>query len=271
MTGEMPRAGTSDGLVPSVVRATAILDLLASRETSLTLDEITRTLALPKSSTLAICRTLVARQLVFRDDAGRYKMGIGVVELARVFLNRLDIVEAFEAVLDARPRPPETTQLAVLRGTEVLYLARHDGAQPVRLSSNVGSRLPATTTAVGKAMLACLDNVAIQSLFAGAALPRLTDQSLRTIDDLLADLARTRDRGYSLDVEETLDGVVCVAAAIQGRRSSLPLGAVSASLPRSGNPNIHLSEATSLVQDIAADMSRLLAGNLNGVKTSADM
>ena len=50
----------------------------------------------------------------------------------------------------------ETVQLAVLDGLEMTYLARHDGRQPVRLTSQIGRRLPATVTATGKAALASL-------------------------------------------------------------------------------------------------------------------
>ena len=74
----------------------------------------------------------------------------------------------------------ETVQFAVLDGLEMTYLARHDGRQPVRLSSQIGRRLPATSTATGKAALASLDPRELERRLAGVTtLPRLTRKAHR--------------------------------------------------------------------------------------------
>ncbi len=69
----------------------------------------------------------------------------------------------------------ETIQLAVLDGLEVVYLARHDGRQPVRLTSGIGRRLPAFSTATGKAALASLDDAELQRRLAGLDDPAPAD------------------------------------------------------------------------------------------------
>ena len=97
------------------------------------------------------------------------------------------------------------------------YLARHDGRQPVRLTSQIGRRLPASVTATGKAALAALDPAEVEDRLRGVELPSLTRRSLRTLEALLADLAVVRQRGYSMDDEETVEGVVCFGIAIPGR------------------------------------------------------
>ncbi len=248
---------TANAGVPAVTRADAILDLIAAHDLPMTLDEIARSLSIPKSSTLGICRTLVAHNMLFRDATGRFRIGLRTVELARAFLSRFDVVAAFEAALDVRPEPAETIQLAVLRGTEVLYLGRRDGTRPVRLASSVGSRLPATTTAVGKAMLATLEDGAIRSILGGSVFEELTPHSVRTVDELLVDLARTRERGYAIDDEETLEGVVCVAAVIPSR-AAVPQGGLSATFPKPDDAGLRIGQAASLVTSLAADVSGLL-------------
>ncbi|MGA3220865.1 MAG: IclR family transcriptional regulator C-terminal domain-containing protein [Acidimicrobiales bacterium] len=108
----------------------------------------------------------------------------------------------------------ETVQLSTLVGREVVYLARHDGTQPLRLGTEVGTRFPASCTATGKAMLATLDDAQVRELFSDYAFPRRTVRSIQTLELLTADLARTRDRGYAIDDEEANEGVICVAVAI---------------------------------------------------------
>src|SRR2546422_867304 len=83
--------------------------------------------------------------------------------------------------------------LEVLDGLEVPYLARHDGRQPVRHSSGVGRRLPAFSTATGKAALASLDDDELDRRLAGmTTLPQPTRHSHRTVDELRVDLEHIR-------------------------------------------------------------------------------
>jgi DNA-binding IclR family transcriptional regulator len=127
------------------------------------------------------------------------------------------IQEFYDACHELENGSDETIQLAVLDGIEMTYLARHDGRQPVRLTSQIGRRLPASVTATGKAALATLDRDEVVRRFDGVQLPTLTRRSLPTVAALLADLDVVRARGYSMDDEETVEGVVCFGVAIPGR------------------------------------------------------
>ena len=98
------------------------------------------------------------------------------------------IQEFYDACHELEVGSDETIQLAVLDGIEMTYLARHDGRQPVRLTSQIGRRLPASVTATGKAALATLDADEVARRFEGVVLPTLTRRSLPTLEALLADL-----------------------------------------------------------------------------------
>jgi DNA-binding IclR family transcriptional regulator len=129
------------------------------------------------------------------------------------------VQEFYEAARLLPAGSEETVQLAVLDGLEMTYLARHDGRQPVRLTSQIGRRLPATVTATGKAALASLADDDLDARLAGdVALPRLTANSLASVEALRADLLAVRERGYAMDDEETVEGVVCFGVMIPGRR-----------------------------------------------------
>ena len=213
-------ANEGESLAPAVTRAGAILDLLAENGGEAAgPSELARRLGLPKSSIANICNALADIGLVRRVGTG-FALGRKLAELGGAYLASVDLVQEFYEAAQLLPAgSEETVQLAVLDGLEMTYLARHDGRQPVRLTSQIGRRLPATVTATGKAALASLaDDDLDRRLAAIGPLPSLTANSLATVEALRADLAVVRERGYSMDDEETVEGVVCFGVMIPGRR-----------------------------------------------------
>jgi DNA-binding IclR family transcriptional regulator len=207
-------------LAPAVTRAGAILDLLAENAgQAVGPSELARRLGLPKSSIANICNALADIGLVRRIGTG-FALGRKLAELGGAYLAAVDAVQEFYEACRLLPTgSEETIQLAVLDGVEMTYLARHDGQQPVRLTSQIGRRLPATVTATGKAALASLDPRELERRLAGMGdLPILTARSHRSLDELRADLIEVRSRGYAIDNEETVEGVVCFGVMIPGRR-----------------------------------------------------
>jgi IclR family transcriptional regulator, blcABC operon repressor len=207
-------------LVPAVTRAGAILDILAeSGGIPAGPSELARRLGLPKSSIANICNALADIGYLRRVGTG-FALGRKLAELGGAYLAAVDAVQEFYEACRLLPTgSEETIQLAVLDGVEMTYLARHDGQQPVRLTSQIGRRLPATVTATGKAALASLDPRELERRLATLGeLPRLTARSHRTLDALRADLIEVRRRGYAMDDEETVEGVVCFGVMIPGRR-----------------------------------------------------
>ena len=110
------------------------------------------------------------------SERARFALGRRLAELGGAYLASVDQVQEFyEASRGLPAGSEETVQFAVLDGLEVTYLARHDGRQPVQLSSGIGRRLPAVSTATGKAALASLPADDLQRRLAGVTtLPRAT-------------------------------------------------------------------------------------------------
>lgn len=215
-----PAEFDSASLAPAVTRAAAILDLLAADgAAAFGPSEIARRLGLPKSSIANICAALADVGLVRRVGTG-FALGRKLAELGGAYLSAVDLVQEFyEACRELRTGSEETVQLAVLDGLEMTYLARHDGRQPVRLTSQIGRRLPATSTATGKAALAALSDPDLERRLAGVTvLPAYTPNSHRSVRELMRDLVEVRSRGYAFDDEETIEGVVCYGIAIPGRQ-----------------------------------------------------
>jgi DNA-binding IclR family transcriptional regulator len=223
LVGETPGdglvPGDGDSPAPAVTRAAAMLDLLAENGGAPAgPSELGRRLGLPKSSIANICTALADAGLLRRVGTG-FALGRKLAELGGAYLTSVDAVQEFYEASHALPvGSEETIQLAVLDGIEMTYLARHDGRQPVRLTSQIGRRLPASVTATGKAALASLDDDEVRRRFENALLPVLTSRSIRTVDELIENLDLVRARGYAMDDEETVEGVVCFGVAIPGRQ-----------------------------------------------------
>jgi DNA-binding IclR family transcriptional regulator len=214
---------------PAVLRAAAVLELVAKQSDSHPrVSDIARETGIPNSSVTNILAALVETGLVRRIGPG-YAIGPTVVELASIFLRSDDPVQRFrEFVPSTDYLSHETAQLGMLVEDEVLFLARHDGTQPISLTSGVGKRLPASSTAIGKAMLARLQPGELASTLS-EPLPRLTDRSHRTLSELQRDLAAIRERGHSIDNEEAAPNVMCLAVAVDSAEGE-PRLAVSTTL-----------------------------------------
>ena len=210
----------SESLAPAVTRAAGILQLLAENGGSPAgPSELARRLGLPKSSIANISSALAETGLLRRVGTG-FALGRTLAELGGAYLATVDEVQEFyEICHELRSASEETVQLAILDGTDMTYLARHDGQQPVRLTSQIGRRLAASHTATGKATLATLDDDEVRRRFEGRRLPIMTNRSHSTVGALLEDLVVVRQRGYAIDDEETVEGVVCYGIAIRGRRA----------------------------------------------------
>lgn len=251
MTNEAAGAPPAENasLAPAVTRAAAILEALAERiGEPAGPSELARRLALPKSSIANILAALADAGLARRVGSG-FVLGRRLAELGGAYLAGIDLVQEFyEASRRLPAASDETVQLAVLDGLEMTYLARHDGRQPIRLSSGIGRRLPATCTATGKAALASLDEAELDRRLDGLnQLPVLTSRSHRTVESLRKDLARVRVRGYAIDDEETAEGVVCYAVMIPSRQPGEGPNAASITLLKARATD---DRVPALVQDL---------------------
>jgi IclR family transcriptional regulator, blcABC operon repressor len=239
---------------PAVTRAAALLGLLADDPSGrLGLSDLARRLDLPKSSISNLCIALDEAGLIRRVD-NRYTLGHKLVELASAYLSKVDMVQEFREGVRVLPTASQETVLfAMLDGVEVLYLARHDGTQPIRLASDIGRRMPAVCTALGKAMLSLLPTTeVIARVEALGEFPILTTRGAQNLAELLDDLDRTRARGYAIDDEENTEGVMCFSVPVPAPGSGHPLHAVSVTLLK--------PRATDRLRDkLVADIHSLVA------------
>ncbi|MEU1970044.1 IclR family transcriptional regulator [Microbacterium sp. NPDC019599] len=200
---------------PAVTRSIRLLELLAQSSGPMTLTELATALGLAKSSTANLCLALEASDMIERVAVG-FRLGRRTAQLGGAFAAQFQQVREFYSVCDASPvLRHELVQVAMLDGTNALYLARHEGGARVRLGTPLGSRLPAALSATGRALLMGFEDALVTELLADQApFPQLTERSPSDLPALLERLAAARERGWALDAEESYPGIVGVAVPL---------------------------------------------------------
>ncbi len=204
------------GLVQSVERAAAILRLLAGSPEGMGVSEVARALCLPKGTAHGLLRTL--RHVGFVEhDAGsrRYRTGTA---LARLSSGRIDLNELRSHCINwADPlaaHTGEAVRIGALSGAEVVIVHHVFRPYDTQQTLDVGSRLPAHATALGKVLLA-YDARAV-ALVLGEPLPAFTRRTLVRPDALRRELAEIRAAGWGTEVGERQLGSAAIAAPIRG-------------------------------------------------------
>lgn len=219
--------------VKSADRALDLLELFADHQDGLTLTDVSDLTGWPKSSALALLRTLQQRDFLEASAAtGRYRLGPRVAALGSAYIGNLSLAQEGAEIVRAMSRAcDETVHLAVLRGTDVLYVAKEEGGGHMRMVSMVGRMIPAHGTGVGKMLLASLDPDELDRLYpVGRDLPRLTERTVTDRPAFVERLARIRELGYATDSGESTVGLQCLAAPVLDL-SGRVVAAMSISVP----------------------------------------
>ncbi len=202
--------------VPMVGHAFRAIETIADAEKELSLQEISERAGITKSSTFRILFTLEALGYVGKNaETGKFQMGLKVLESARKVRASLGILQVARPLMEAlRRKFGETVNLAVLQNDQIVYLEIIEGSHAFRMTGDVGARVPAHASAIGKAISAFLPKSILKSLLDHGSLRRLTPNTITNRAELAKALARVRQQGYALDDEEVDLGASCVAVPI---------------------------------------------------------
>lgn len=209
-------------LAPALARGLQVLELLSEEPKGLSLSELASRIGIAKSSAFGLCTTLLERDFIQRAPDGNFSIGIRIVDLASAKLGNSDIAMEFYLACDSLGKVGEQTAvLSVLEGADVLYVACRNSPKPLGVTFKIGMRLPACCTATGKAMLSTLTDDQVRSLYKKHDIVTLTKAGVASINDLLAQLARIRQIGVSIDDGETREHMYSIGAPIVDPSGSL--------------------------------------------------
>jgi DNA-binding IclR family transcriptional regulator len=200
----------------SLARALDVLDYLSGTDGPVTVRELARGVGVSKSTAHRLATELQAWGALEVEPDG-YRLGLRLFELGGVALRQHRLEDLARATMeDLFDVTHRLTQLGVLLGVDVMYLARVGQQGHQRVASPVASRIPATCTALGKALLAYHPTAFADALRAG--LVRRTRYSIVDGRVLQAQLAAVRRDGVAVEHEEARIGLSCVASPIMINR-----------------------------------------------------
>lgn len=204
------------------MRLLGLLELIASRDQLLSLQDLVEETTLPKPTLHRMLQQLEASGMLQRDTDGRhYGTGARLRRLAENLLLNDTKHGARHAVLrQLREEVGESCNITALSGSEVLYLDRVETAAPLRFYLHPGSRVPAHCSASGKMFLSQMTTSQRKRLLGYSTLTQYTRNTLTELHDLEEEIQRARENSYAFDNEEYLPGLFCIAVLVprpQGR------------------------------------------------------
>jgi len=225
MNTETASKGANSQGVQVIARAADILRVLKTDNQGLSLGQIAERVSLPRSTVQRIVNALLAERLVMAASAeGGLRLGPEIQALAAG--GRINVAELIHPILaDLAKDCGETVDLSIFRDDHVLFVDQVIGTQRLRTVSAVGEAFPVTTTAIGKASLALLEEEEAATIAAREL--RQSGDTSKSLSQVIAELEGIRDTGVAFDLDEHTDGISAVAMAFKD-----PVGMIySVSMP----------------------------------------
>ena len=245
--------------VKSADRVLTLIELLTEHRDGVTFTELQEFTGWPRSSLYGLLRKMADRNhLEFDPHTQAYRIGVRIWEAGQAFNSSVKVAElAMPYLEEAGKRLNETVQLAVLDGTENIYVAKVDSSHNLKLVSFVGARLPAYATGIGKVLLAGLDEADLDERLEGVELTKYTDTTILSMDHLRQLLRDIRTQGFAVDNEEYTLGVRCWAVPVRDVTGSVVAG-VSVSIPSARVSESIEETALEVLTEIAGQISSQL-------------
>lgn len=252
-----PREGAS---VQSLDRAIALLELVADGN-GLTLTQVSAAAGLAPSTAYRMLATLQQHGMVEFEEVGQlWHVGVQSFRIGSAFLRRRKIADRTRPVMLALvERCGETANLAVVDDDAVVFASQIETHAPIRAFFRPGTRSPFHASGVGKAILSHLPREQVERMVARTGLERFTPTTITTLDGLMADLSRSRARGWAVDDEERNQGMRCVASAIFNEYGE-PIAGISVSGPVLRMTTEAAERLGPVVREAAREITESIAG-----------
>jgi len=222
-----------NNLVQTIERVSLILEMVGQNSQGMSIRDLSAGLNLPKGTIHRILSSLSYFGYIRQDQETKiYFLGLKLMDLNAQLSNQLDFRKVAEPILrDLAERTKQTAHLVIYDRNEVVYVEKIETQQPaggLKMASRVGSRNPAHSSAVGKVLLSCFSEEALEDFLQKKGLPRRTANTITDPDCFRDHLKIVRNQGYAMDDEENEQGIRCVGAPIFDGKGR-PVAAISVS------------------------------------------
>lgn len=207
--------GHGSDYVQTLARGLAVIRAFNAEHPELTLSEVAKETSLTRAAARRFLLTLTDLGYV-RADGRHFALTPRVLELGFAYLSSLSLPEVAQPHLERLVAElQESASVAVLDGTDVVYISRVATARIMRVAINIGTRFPAAITSMGRALLAGLPPAELDERLAGIELRAYTPHSVTDEKRLRAELDRVRSQGWAFVDQELEEGLRSVAVPVR--------------------------------------------------------
>jgi IclR family acetate operon transcriptional repressor len=248
--------------IQSLDRGLLILETVARANVPVSLGELTEVLGIDRSSVFRLANTLKRRGFLANPSTGKeYILGTSIWRIGHKYdWSRMLATVAHEHLNSLAREINETAHLAIREGSRALFVDHSGTSHVIAISGQTGEFIPLHCTSHGKALLVDYNEDKLRNLLGNGPLPRMTRQTIVSIDDLADHCRQTKRRGYVTDEEEFVEGVRCVAAPIRDQEGTV-VASIGISAPVARFPRKLDQEYGARVLEIARQVSELLGAS----------
>ena len=205
---------------------------------SSSVSDISLNLDLPLSTTFRLLKVLEGADFVYQDSQlGWWHIGLGAFNIGSAYIHNRDVLSVGGPFMRRLMlMSGETVNVAIRNGNEAVLIGQQECKSMVRMCAPLGSRLPLHASGAGKALLYPLPAEELVDVIVKTGLQRFTPTTIVDLPVLQRNLDEARACGYSIDREEHVTGLNCIASAVYDDVGSV-VAAISISGPASkANP-----------------------------------
>ena len=204
-------------IVPGLQRGLEILRTFSRDRHSIGAPELARELNIPRSTVFRLIQTLEYMGFLEKLENGpEYRLSVGVLSLGFEFIASLEVTDLARPLLEKlRDETGYSVHLAIRDGGDVIFVFKARAETAFASSINIGTRLPAHGTVLGRVILADLSDQELDEVYSQPTLPKFSPQTPQNLDDLKALLRQDRKRGYARSASYFETGIASVAAPVR--------------------------------------------------------
>jgi DNA-binding IclR family transcriptional regulator len=244
--------------VPAIEKCFAILQLFAKSKQALGISEIAKQLKLHKSTVFGIIYTLKHLQVLEQYQDGKFHFGTLLYLLGNANGQKSELIQTVHPYLAKINRETKLSAFLGIRfENQAVILDKVDTAYEIKISSEIGMRLPLTAGAGGKALLSQLANQEIDRIIGANPLKKFTARTCVNKSQFKKKVMEIREKGIALDDEEYIDGIVAFSVPLKTYRPDLQAAIWAVGLKQQVDPQ-SVPKISNLLKKIADDINQRL-------------
>lgn len=225
---------TSDSgdFVRALARGLAVLKAFDQNTPAMTLSDVARKTDLSRASAGRFLKTLVALEYASFDGRD-YRLRPRVLELGMAYFSSHSFIDIANPILKAAAdRAQEPCSMAVLDGSDIVYVVRHTADRMMSISITIGKRYPAHYTSLGWVLLGGLEDGELDRILAGAELRQVTPHTITDRARLREVIVQGRAEGYCEAESQLETGILSIAVPVRDRSGAI-VAAINMGVPAS--------------------------------------